>query len=133
VSEENRREERCGVSGTRISGSLQRLLLDFEDAVRRDEMKGGGDPESIPEIEGYLRASRAALYSRLRSLEQSANLPLDRSPVTAEQLKAICEFVVILIDFANGDAKRLSVAEAQANVEKHIEELFTVFNLEVPK
>jgi hypothetical protein len=51
------------------SRKARRLMREYGNAARADEMKGGGDPASIPEIEHELERARRALETYLLQLE----------------------------------------------------------------
>ena len=53
-----------------MSAALNRIrmrLRVFEDAVRADEFKGGGDPADIPAIEDELRIAETELLDLIES------------------------------------------------------------------
>lgn len=41
---------------------MRSLLKNFEDAVRADETKGGGDPNDVPAKEAFYRDAKRNLY-----------------------------------------------------------------------
>jgi hypothetical protein len=53
-----------------MSPKAKRLITQFANAVRADEMKGGGDPADIPEIEMHLQRTRERLNAYIVELER---------------------------------------------------------------
>lgn len=54
---------------------LRQFIVDYAEWCRADEMKGGGDPLSIPEIEASLSLARAKLEAHIAKMireEESA-------------------------------------------------------------
>lgn len=48
--------------------NVRRAIARLEEAARSDEMKGGGDPSDIPEIEFELKYARRELYELIDKL-----------------------------------------------------------------
>lgn len=55
--------------------TFMELLVDYDDCVRADEMKGGGDPIDIPEIEANLAKSRARIEAFILRLKREVEGP----------------------------------------------------------
>lgn len=49
---------------------LRSLIVDFAGWAREDEMKGGGDPLSIPEIEAQYALARTKLEVHIAKMER---------------------------------------------------------------
>lgn len=47
------------------------LIADYGAACRADEMKGGGDPDAIPEIEAYLELARCRINTHLAHMRRN--------------------------------------------------------------
>lgn len=51
---------------------LRELICEYADACRADEMKGGGDPEAVPEIEACMNYCLARLDVHISRMERLA-------------------------------------------------------------
>lgn len=50
---------------------LRRLIREFEETARADEIKGGGDPEAFEVIEATYKLAEANLMYHIRDMERS--------------------------------------------------------------
>lgn len=61
---------------------LKRLIQAYADRQEEDSWKGGGDPESIPEIEEDLKTAKKTLFDFIKELTEQ--------PFTGDPYERIC-------------------------------------------